>query len=70
LGGLMSYGINYSAVWRRSAAFVDKILKGVNRATLPIELPQFELALNLRTARALGIKIPPEILLEANEVIK
>jgi putative ABC transport system substrate-binding protein len=66
----MSYGINYSAVWRRSAAFVDKILKGVNPATLPIEPPQFELALNLRTARALGIKIPPEILLEANEVIK
>lgn len=69
-GGLMSYGVNYTAQWRRSAFYVDKILKGANPATLPVEPPQLEMVMNLRTAKQLGVTIPPEILLEANEVIK
>ena len=69
-GALMSYGVNYLANWRRAATYVDKILKGANPATLPIEPPQFELVINLKTASKIGVKIPPEILLEANEVIK
>ncbi|MBI4523624.1 MAG: ABC transporter substrate-binding protein [Deltaproteobacteria bacterium] len=69
-GGLMSYGVNYKAQWRRAAFFVDKILKGANPASLPVEPPQFELVINLATARKIGRPIPPEILLEANEVIK
>ena len=69
-GALMSYGVNYRANWRRAAVYVDKILKGANPATLPVEPPQLELVINLKTARKIGVTIPPEILLEANEVIK
>jgi ABC-type uncharacterized transport system substrate-binding protein len=69
-GGLSSYGIDYTASWRRAAVFVDKILKGANPATLPVEPPQLELVINLKTAEKIGVTIPPEILLEANEVIK
>ena len=69
-GGLLSYGPNDSASWRRAAAFVDKILKGANPANLPVEAPQFELVINLGTAKKLGITIAPELLLEADEVIK
>jgi len=69
-GGLMSYGVNYTASWRRSAFFVDKILKGASPAVLPIEPPQFEFLVNLRTANKMGHRIPPEILLEATEVIQ
>jgi len=69
-GPLFSYGVNYPANWRRTAVFVDKILKGANPATLPVEPPQLELVINLKTAKAIGVTIPPEILLEANEVIK
>lgn len=69
-GGLISYGVNYLALWKRAATFVDKILKGASPATLPIEPPEIELSVNLRAANMLGIKIPPEILLEANEVIR
>jgi len=69
-GGVMSYGVNYTASWRRAAFYVDKILKGANPAVLPIEPPQFEFLVNLRTASKMGHRIPPEILLEANEVIK
>jgi len=69
-GGLLSYGVNYRAAWRRAAFFVDKILKGANPANLPVEGPQFELVINLGTAKRLGITIAPELLLEANEVIK
>lgn len=69
-GGLMSYGVNYPANWRRAATYIDKILKGADPATLPVEPPQLELVINLKTARKIGVKIPPEILLEANEVIK
>jgi putative ABC transport system substrate-binding protein len=50
--------------------YVDKILKGANPATLPVEPPQLELVINLKTARKIGVTIPPEILLEANHVIK
>ena len=69
-GGLMSYHVNRLAMYRRTATYVDKILKGANPAILPVEPPQLELVINLKTARQIGVKIPPEILLEANEVIK
>jgi putative ABC transport system substrate-binding protein len=69
-GGLMSYGPNHRAQWHRAAAYVDKILKGANPAVLPVEPPQLEFVINLATARALGVTIPPEILLEADRVIK
>lgn len=69
-GGLMSYGVNYTASWRRSAFYVDKVLKGANPAVLPVEPPQFEFLVNLRTANKIGFELPPEILLEANEVIQ
>jgi putative tryptophan/tyrosine transport system substrate-binding protein len=69
-GGLMSYGINRGSVWRRIAVYVDKLLKGVNPATLPVVPAQLEFAINLKTARTIGVAIPPEILLEANSVIR
>jgi len=69
-GALMSLGINYPANWRRAAVFVDKILKRADSATLPVEPAQLELVINLKTAERIGITIPPEILLEASEVIK
>jgi putative ABC transport system substrate-binding protein len=59
-----------SFINRRAAVYVDKILKGANPATLPVETPQLELVIILKTAEKIGVKIPPEILLEANEVIK
>jgi ABC-type uncharacterized transport system substrate-binding protein len=69
-GALMSFGVNYLANWRRAAVFVDKILKGADPGTLPIEPPALKLVINLKTANKIGVTIPPEILLEANEVIK
>lgn len=69
-GGLMSYGVNYRAQWQRAAFYVDKILKGASPASLPVEPPQIQFVINLATARKIGRAIPPEILLEANEVIK
>jgi putative ABC transport system substrate-binding protein len=71
VGGLFSYGPNVPDMFRRAAEFVDKILRGTKPADIPVEEPtKFEFIINLKTAKALGLAVPPSLLARADEVIE
>jgi putative tryptophan/tyrosine transport system substrate-binding protein len=70
-GGLLSYGSDSVDIFRRSASYVDRILRGAKPADLPVQLPvTFRMVLNAKTAKALGLAVPPSILVRADEVIE
>jgi putative ABC transport system substrate-binding protein len=70
-GGLMSYGVDYVDQFRQVASYVDRILRGANPAELPVQAPtKYETILNLKTAKALGLTVPPGLLVAADEVIE
>ena len=70
-GGLMSYGANVPDLYRRAAGYIDRILKGARPGGLPVEQPtKFDLAINLRTAKLLGLTLPPALLLQADELVR
>jgi putative tryptophan/tyrosine transport system substrate-binding protein len=70
-GGLLSYGPDTGDMFRRAAPYIDRILRGAKPAELPVQLPtKFQMAVNLKTAKALGLTLPPSILLSADEVIE
>ena len=70
-GGFITYGVSYPDLYRRAATFIDKIFKGANPGDLPVEAAtRFELAINLKTAKALGLNVPPTLLERADRVIE